>query len=52
MMGNQEIIFNLNGIPEHIVLNRNWDFEKSRNIERAYNLLSNSKLLDKFIYRK
>ena len=48
--GKSRNLFNLNGIPEHVVINQNWDFEKSRSIRRAYMLLSDPKSLNDFIY--
>lgn len=45
-------IFNLSGIPEHLVVNPKGEFGKARVIESAYYLLSDSIHLNKFINRK
>lgn len=45
-------LFNLSGIPAHIVVNPNGEFGKARIIENAYSLLSDSVHLNKFIHRK
>jgi len=45
-------LFELSGIPAHLVVNSNWKFGKARAIQAAYTLLSDSTYLDKFINRK
>ncbi|MFV9552555.1 TlpA family protein disulfide reductase [Algibacter sp. PT7-4] len=45
-------LFNLSGIPAHLVVNSKGEFGKSRAIESAYYLLSDSINLNKFINRK
>lgn len=45
-------LFNLSGIPAHLVVNKKGEFGKARIIENAYSLLSDSVHLNKFIHRK
>ncbi len=45
-------LFNLSGIPAHLVVNKKGEFGKARAIENAYSLLSDSIHLNKFINRK
>ena len=45
-------LFNLSGIPAHLVVNTKGEFGKERIIEKAYSLLSDSVHLNKFIHRK
>ncbi|SHM83275.1 TlpA disulfide reductase family protein [Polaribacter sp. KT 15] len=45
-------LFNLSGIPAHLVVNKKGEFGKARIIEKAYFLLSDSVHLNKFIHRK
>ncbi|NQY28424.1 MAG: TlpA family protein disulfide reductase, partial [Flavobacteriaceae bacterium] len=45
-------LFELSGIPAHLVVNSNWEYAKARAIQRAYSLLSDSIYLDNFINRK
>lgn len=45
-------LFNLSGIPAHLVVNKKGEFGKARVIESAYSLLSDSIHLNKFINRK
>lgn len=45
-------LFELSGIPEHLVVNSKWRFAKERVIESAYSLLSDPIHRDKFINRK
>lgn len=45
-------LFELSGIPAHLVVNLNWKYGKARVIQNAYALLSDSVSLNKFINRK
>lgn len=45
-------LFNLSGIPAHLVVNPKGEFGKERIIQNAYSLLSDSIHLNKFINRK
>lgn len=45
-------LYNLSGIPAHLVVNSKWEYGKQRIIEMAYPLLSDSIHLNKFIHRK
>ncbi|MQP23511.1 redoxin family protein [Flavobacterium sp. LMO8] len=45
-------LFNLSGIPAHLVVNKKGEFGNARAIESAYSLLSDSIHLNKFINRK
>lgn len=42
-------VFNLSGIPEHLVVNNKGQFAKARFIDKAYLVLSDAAHLDKFI---
>jgi len=50
--GKTRELFELPGIPAHIVVNSKGEFVKARVIQRAYKLLSDSIYLDKFINRE
>lgn len=45
-------LFEMSGIPMHIVVNSEWLYRKERNISFAYNLLSNQEVLNNFVNRK
>jgi len=50
--GKTRELFELPGVPAHIVVNSKGEFAKARIIQRAYKLLSDSIYLDKFINRE
>jgi len=45
-------LFNISGIPEHIVVNKDGFYRKVSGIRSAYSLLSNQEAINDFINRK
>lgn len=45
-------LFRLPGIPEHIVVNKNFEYRKARVINTAYEIFENDKNLDKYINKE